>query len=69
MVSKKYPLLPIKVIEKAATGEPEAMEVVLQHYAGYIKSLSMYQGHFHSDIEDRLKETLMKAVLQFRLDR
>ncbi|MDD3193489.1 MAG: hypothetical protein PHE47_06520 [Oscillospiraceae bacterium] len=31
--------------------------------------MSMYQGHFNSDIEDRLKAKLMKAVLQFRFDR
>ncbi|MDD3192863.1 MAG: helix-turn-helix domain-containing protein [Oscillospiraceae bacterium] len=69
MASKKYPLLPIEVIEKAVTGEPEAMDTVLRHYAGYIKYLSMYQGHFNSDIEDRLKAKLINAILQFRFDR
>ncbi|MDD3393747.1 MAG: helix-turn-helix domain-containing protein [Anaerotignum sp.] len=69
MASKKYSLLPIEVIEKAVAGEAEAMDTVLRHYAGYIKYLSMYRGHFNSDIEDRLKEKLMKAVLQFQFDR
>lgn len=69
MASKKYPLLPMEVIEKSVAGEPEAMDAVLRHYAGYIKHLSMYQGHFNSDIENRLKAKLMNATLQFRFDR
>lgn len=35
-------LIPFEVIEKAVAGEPEAIDAVLQHYAGHIKYLSTY---------------------------
>ncbi|MEW4412354.1 helix-turn-helix domain-containing protein [Clostridium sp. AN503] len=47
-------LIPFETIEKAVAGEPEAVNAVLQHYRGRIKYLSMYQGHFNSDIQDSL---------------
>ena len=62
-------LIPFEVIEKAVAGEPEAVEAVLRHYAGYIKYLSFYQGHINDDIQDQLKSQLMKAILQFHFDR
>ena len=62
-------LIPFEVIEKAVAGEPEAIELVLQHYSPRIKYLSKYKGHFNSDIQDRLQAQLIKAILQFRFDR
>ena len=62
-------LLPFEVIEKVVAGEPEAIDMVLRHYAGRIKYLSTYRGHINGDIQDRLKAQLIKAVLQFRFDR
>lgn len=62
-------LIPFEVIEKVVAGEPEAIDMVLQHYAGRIKYLSTYRGHINGDIQDRLKAQLIKAVLQFRFDR
>ena len=59
-------LIPFEVIEKAVAGEPEAIELVLQHYSPRIKYLSKYRGHFNSDIQDRLQTQLMKAIIQFR---
>ncbi len=35
MGKRKYPLLPVEVIEKVVIGEPEAVERVLHDYAGY----------------------------------
>ncbi|RGE68143.1 helix-turn-helix domain-containing protein [Anaerotruncus colihominis] len=61
-------LIPFEVIKKAVTGEPEAIELVLQHYSPRIKYLSKYRGHINDDIQDRLKAQLMKAILQFRFD-
>ena len=60
-------LIPFEVIEKA--GEPEAIELVLQHYSPRIKYLSKYRGYINDDIQDRLKTQLIKAILQFRFDR
>ena len=67
MRNKKH--LPFEVIEKAVAGEAEAVNTVLQHYSPRIKYLSLYQGHFNSDIQDRLQAQLMKAIIQFRFDR
>lgn len=52
-------LIPFEIIEKAVVGEPEAIDAVLQHYA----------GHINDDIQDRLKAQLIKAILQFRFDK
>ena len=62
-------LIPFEVIEKAVAGEPEAIELVLQHYSPRIKYLSKYRGYINDDIQDRLKTQLIKAILQFRFDR
>ena len=62
-------LIPFETIEKAVAGEPEAIELVLQHYSPLIMYLSKYRGHINDDIQDRLKAQLMKAILQFRFDR
>ena len=67
MRSKK--LIPFEVIEKAVAGEPEAIDVVLRHYAGHIKYLSTYRGHINDNIQDSLKAQLIKAILQIRFDR
>lgn len=61
--------IPFEVTEKAVVGEPEAIDIVLRHYTGYIKYLSTYQGHINDDIQDCLKAQLIKAILQFRFDR
>ena len=62
-------LIPFEVIEKAVAGEPEAIELVLQHYSPRIKYRSKYRGHINDDIQDRLKAQLMKAIIQFRFDK
>ena len=67
MRNKKY--IPFGVIAKAVAGEPEAIELVLQHYSPRIKYLFKYQGHFSSDIQDWLQAQLMKAIIQFRFDK
>ena len=69
MKNRKYKLLPYEVIEKAVAGEPEAVNTVLQHYTGYIKYLSYFQGHINDDIQDSLKSQLMEAIFKFRFDR
>ena len=69
-------LLPYPVIIAATKGEPQAMNIVVQHYAGYIAYLSMrklrdergntYYG-IDEDIRDRLRSKLMQAVLIFKI--
>lgn len=73
----KRGLLPYSVIIAATKGELQAMNIVVQHYAGYIAHLSMrklrderggdtYYG-IDEDIRDRLRSKLMQAVLMFKI--
>ena len=70
-------LLPYPVIIVATKREPQAMNIVVQHYAGYIAHLSMrklrdergntYYG-IDEDMRDRLQAKLMRAVLDYKID-
>ena len=69
MRNRKYKLLRYEIIIRAAAGEPEAVSTVIQHYTGYIKYLSYFQGSINDDIQDYLKAYLMEALPKFRFDR
>ena len=69
MKNRKYKLLPYETIVKAAAGEPEAVNTVIQNYIGYIKYLSYFQGSINDDIRGDLKAFLMEALPKFRFDR
>ncbi|HFU0844313.1 TPA: helix-turn-helix domain-containing protein [Streptococcus agalactiae] len=70
-------LVPYPIILAATKGDPDAMKVVIQHFSGYIASLSMrklydergnaYYG-VDEDIRERLQSRLMRAVLSFRAE-
>ena len=70
-------LLPYPVILAATKGDPEAMNIVMQHYQSYIAHLSMrkirdesgntYYG-IDEDLRERLQSKLMRAVLSFKAD-
>lgn len=70
-------LVPYPIIVAATKGNPEAMKVVVQHFSGYIASLSMrklydergnaYYG-VDEDIRERLQAKLMSTVLRFKAD-
>lgn len=62
-------MIPFEVVEKAVAREQEAINAVLYHYRGYIKYRAVFQGHFNTDIQDRLEAQLIKAILQFHFDR
>ena len=62
-------LLPYETIIKAHEGDPEAMDKVRSHYAGYIRYCSHMNGHFHVDMEDYIKTKLIESQFKFRLDR
>lgn len=69
-------LLPYPVIIAATKGDPEAMNIVIQHYESQISYLSMrtlrdergntYYG-IDEDIRDRLRSHLIRAVLSFKV--
>ncbi|MCO7122455.1 helix-turn-helix domain-containing protein [Ihubacter massiliensis] len=70
-------LVPYPIIVAATKGDPEAMKAVVQHFSGYIASLSMrklydergnaYYG-VDEDIRERLQAKLMRTVLRFKAD-
>ena len=70
-------LIPYPIILAATKGDPEAMKLVVQHFSGYIASLSMrklydergnaYYG-VDEDIRERLQAKLMRTVLRFKAD-
>lgn len=70
-------LLPFPVISAAAKGDVEAVNKVLQHYAGYIAKLSMLQYsdenssarmYVDEELRRRLETKLIAAILTFRTD-
>ena len=75
--SPEVALVPYPIILAAAKGDPEAMKLVVQHFSGYIASLSMrklydergnaYYG-VDEDIRERLQAKLMRTVLRFKAD-
>lgn len=70
-------LLPYPVILAATKGDPDAMKIVMQHYASYIAYLSTrkvrdeygntYYG-IDEDMHERLQAKLMRVVLGYPLD-
>ena len=74
---REIALVPYPVIVAASKGDPDAMKIVLQHFSGYIASLSMrklydergnvYYG-VDEDIRERLQTKLMRAVLSFQAE-
>lgn len=75
--SPEFALVPYPIILAATKGDPEAMKLVVQHFSGYIASLSMrklydergnaYYG-VDEDIRERLQAKLMRTVLRFKAD-
>ena len=75
--SPEVALVPYPIILAATKGDPEAMKLVVQHFSGYIASLSMrklydergnaYYG-VDEDIRERLQAKLMRTVLRFKVD-
>lgn len=75
--SPEVALVPYPIILAATKSDPEAMKLVVQHFSGYIASLSMrklydergnaYYG-VDEDIRERLQAKLMRTVLRFKAD-
>lgn len=75
--SPEVALVPYPIILAATKGDPKAMKLVVQHFSGYIASLSMrklydergnaYYG-VDEDIRERLQAKLMRTVLRFKAD-
>lgn len=61
-------LLPMPVIEAAISGDVEAINTVLKHYAGYIARLSMRElydeyGNPHLCVDEELRRRLETKLI------
>lgn len=61
-------LIPYETIVRATSGEPEAVDEVLQHYSRQIRFAALENGHINKDTEDNIKRRLISALFQFRFD-
>ncbi len=70
-------LVPYPVIAAAVRGEPEAVNLVIRHYSGYIAALATRtsydkNGNPHTDIDEdlrrRMETKLIIAILDFDLN-
>ena len=62
-------LLPYEIIVKAHEGDPDAIDTVLSHYAGYICYFSKVHGQVNAGVEEYVKQQLIAALFKFRFDR
>ncbi len=61
-------LIPYETIVRATEGEPEAIDMVLQHYSRRIQYAALENGHVNTDTEDSIKSRLVAALFKFRFD-
>lgn len=61
-------LVPYETIVRATSGEPEAVEEVLQHYSKRIRLASLENGHVIKYTEDNIKRRLIAPLFKFRFD-
>ena len=66
---KKYNLLDFEIIEKATQGNSLAMQKVVNHYIRYIMYFARWGEIVNYDDVEEIKAQLIKAVLEFRLDK
>lgn len=67
-MSRKPNLLPYEVIERATKGEPEAVDMVLKHYNGFIKYSALENEWVNTEAENYIKSQLIAALFKFRFD-
>ena len=69
-------LLPYPVIAAAVQGDPDAVNMVIRHYSGYIAALATRMSHdahgnpypqVDEDLRRRLETKLIIAILDFDL--
>ena len=61
-------LLPYERIGQAVTGEPEAINAVLQYYQRRIRFSALVDGRVDKDAEDYITQMLLAAIFKFRLE-
>lgn len=75
--TRRRDLLPYTVIAAAVKGDPEAVNMVIRHYSGYIAALATrtsYDAHGNpysqvdEDLRRRLETKLVISILSFDLN-
>jgi len=66
---KNSRLLPYETIVQTTSGEPDAVNAVLQHYQRRIHFSAFVNGQFNPDAEDYIRTKLLESMFKFRLDR
>lgn len=61
-------LLPYETIVKAHEGDPDAVNAVLSHYAGYIRYFSKVNGQVNAEVEEYVEQQLIAALFKFRFE-
>ena len=61
-------LLPYETIVKAYEGDPDAIDTVLSHYAGYIRYCSKVHGQVNTEVEEYVKQKLIASLLKFHFE-
>ena len=73
----QYHNLPYEVISDAVCGDPGAMEIVQEHYKGYITELATTvkydcygcrHAYLNENLRRRLEGKLVTVTMRFRLD-
>ena len=60
-------LLPYETIVKAHEGDPDAIDTILSHYAGYIRYCSKVHGKVNAEVEGTYKATAHCRPVQISL--
>lgn len=63
------PNIDFETIKKANAGDTTAMQKLLAHYNVYIMFFSKYHGAVNYVHAEEIRAKLMKAVLEFKIDR
>ena len=58
-------LLPYETIVKAHEGDPEAVDAVLSHYAGYIRYFSKVHGQVNAEVEEYVSFSILPMIYQY----
>ena len=66
---RKYNLPKFETIVKATQGDTLAMQKIVNHYIGYITYFSKENGGVNYENAEEIKLQLMKAILQFKIDK
>ena len=54
---------------KAHEGDLDAINTVLSHYAGYIRTYSKIDGHINVEMQEHIIQKLIESLFKFHFDR